>query len=456
MNASLPGGEGAPCRVSVRRALLASLTTWAFLLAGTTGAQARAEVSLGVARTPVAEAWNPLEARVRDAPAATLVLTADAGGLQRGEVIQTTTWTFPDAAGVQRLDVDVPLPSWRALSWRIEYRDRVLASGTWGARDRDPRPLDVVVTARPAAWSDALGPDARVIFAGGADLPARAAGWDGVASLIIDGTAAAPEASTVLTAAASGVRVAVAPGGRAGHAPLARLVAAGPRRVGAGSLAPLQDAEGGEVGAPDASAWSHAARRQTLQAATAALPGVAWVHAPKPWVALGAAAYAVLAWSLLRVGGRSGLLSCVLVLAATVFAVRAVAADGAVREVRGAVALAADGLAWRTEIREVARLPRGTLRLDGVYRPIDPGAVTWRDGTTRLSLAAGGRVRLTGRPELVDVPDEATSGAPLPAGVREALPMNVDGRSWDGTWWLWRATGDDDVAVAPATRGGRP
>lgn len=439
------------------------LLAWACVATGWVSAQQRrAELALGVAGAPVANAWNPLEALVRDAPAATLTFTADAGGLQRGEVNQRASWTFPDAAGVQRLSVDVPLPSWRVASWRIEHGGRVLASGSWGARDRDARPLELVVSARPAAWADTFGDGARVQRVRAADLPQRAAGWDGVASLVMDGTVAPPRVEDVLTAAASGVRVLVPVGTRSGYDALAELVADGPRAVGAGSLEPLADPEAATLPeAPVVNAWTHEARHDVRAAAVAALPGVTWRHPPKPWVAVAAASYAVLVWVFLRIGGRAGVASSVLIVLSASLAVRAVSADGEVRTVTGAVALAADGLAWRSEFRETARLPRGTLRVDGVFAPVEVREVSWREGTTRLSLPAGGRVRLTAPPTLARVPEEVSrsdteAGAALPVALREALPADVHGVAWNGTWWLWHEERVGDTKDDARAARGRP
>ncbi|MEX2501265.1 MAG: hypothetical protein WD336_02720, partial [Trueperaceae bacterium] len=133
-------------RTSVRRTVLVALPLLLPLwLAGAAVAQDRAGVTIGVAGHPVAGHWSDVVANVRDAPGAVLRLDLDAGGLYRGRVPMTLMRTFPTAGGAQRLAFDLPLPRWRSLTWRIEHDGRTLVSGALPARERDDRPLHLVV-----------------------------------------------------------------------------------------------------------------------------------------------------------------------------------------------------------------------------------------------------------------------------------------------------------------------
>ena len=96
-------------RSGVRRSRGDALTAWrpwllvaAVAAAGCAAAQPRAELTLGVAGAPVAGAWTPLRAVGRDAPGATLQLDLDAGGLERGEVLQTVRARVADAGSPDR------------------------------------------------------------------------------------------------------------------------------------------------------------------------------------------------------------------------------------------------------------------------------------------------------------------------------------------------------------------
>lgn len=437
---------GRAARIALAVTLVAAL--------GTATAQPRAEATLGVAGAPVAGAWNPVRAVVRDAPGAVLRLEIDAGGFELGEVPQRVEARMANAGGVQRLDLDLPLPSWRRLAWRVEQGDRVLASGALGARERDERPLTVIVSTRAVAWTDALGADARPVAAAASDLPTRAAGWDGVDTLLIDGSAAAPEPAVVVTAAAAGVRVLLPASAPAGYAPLTALLAEGPRAVGAGSIEALAGAPGTPL-PPLVAAWPRPLRGDAIAAAAAALPAPGWRHLPRLWVLAGVAAFAALIWTLLHVGGAAGVASAATVLIGAALAVPLAApADATPREEGAVVLTSGGGLGLRVPLAAVARLPQGESPLPGNWAARDPRPLRWEDDVTLLPLAAGGRARLTGAPEVVTVPDDvldapASAVADLPGELREALPPDVTVVRTGATWWLSRRPATPVAAVRP-------
>ena len=368
-------------------------------------AQPRVELRLGIAGVPVAGAWNPLSVVVRDAPGATLALSVDAGGLDRGEVPQRLDALVAPAGGVQRLDLDLPLASWRRITWRVEQDGRVLASGGLAARERDERPLDLLLSARPAAWDDRFGPDARTLSVAASDLPRRPAGWDGVRSLLVDGTVAPPDPELVVTAAVAGVRVYLPLEAPVGYAALIRLAEGGARRLGAGSLAPLS-ALGTEDVAPTPTV--DAARTALAEA----VPAPTWEHRTAWLVGAAASAFAVGVWTLLRLGGVAAWASAAMLWAAA-WAVAPWAAPPEVEPRQDdALVVVAGGLGLRLEHRAVASAPAGTTWLDGTLARREVGAIAWRDGRTRIETEAGGRARFDAPPRVVGVPD----------GVREAMP----------------------------------
>jgi hypothetical protein len=435
-------------------------TRWVVALAlwvGLAAAQPRAELTIGVAGEPVAGAWTPVRAVVRDAPGATLRLDLDAGGLERGEVLQGVRARVADAGGVQRLDLTLPLPAWRRLTWRVEQQDRVLASGGLGARARDGRPLALVLSSRPARWAPSFPSDARVVGAATSDLPVDAAGWHGVASLLVDGSTVAPEPRTVVTAAAAGVRVLLPAAGPAGYGPLAELLVDGPRRVGAGSLEPVPATPG--LPLPDAplADWPRGLRAGVVAAAAEALPAPTWRHLPKPWVLIGAVTYVLAVAALLHVGGAPGAASAALVVGAAALAVPFAAPPEPAPVERGAVVLAGAGLGMRVPLRAIARLPEGESELAGPYRPVEARPLRWEGGATVVPLPAGGRARLTGAPQLVAVPDDvravaAGEGDPLPETLRAALPSDTVGVLRGDTWWLLRRPPGPTAGLAEAPR----
>jgi len=444
--------RAAPLRIALAALVLALLLA----SANRAWAQPRAELMLGVAGAPVADAWNPVRAVVRDAPGAVLRMEIDAGGLERGEVPQLVTARAAPAGGVQRIDLDLPLPSWRRVSWRIEQGERVLASGGLGARERDDRPLHLVVSARPARWSAAFGPEARVVVASSADLPTRAAGWDGVAALLLDGTAAAPADAIVVTAAAAGVRVLLPTEGPSGYAPLTRLVARGASSLGAGSLEGLSAASlaAGRLNAEPAAAWGREARRAAVAAGAAALPAPTWDHLPKLVVAGAAVGFAALVWTLLWLGGPAGFASAALVLVAASVAVPAAAPTDREPRTQGAVILASNGLGVRTDLIAVARLPEGASQLDGLFASLEPRRLGWNDGRTNVPLPAGGRTRLTGAPVVVTVPDDvreataATGSDGAPEALRALVPSGGVVVRRENVWWLVHPSSGELAASA--------
>jgi hypothetical protein len=419
---------------------------------GAAVAQPRAELTLGVAGAPVAGAWNPVRAVVRDAPGAVLRLEIDAGGFELGEIPQRVEARVANAGGVQRLDLDLPLPSWRRLAWRIEQGGRVLASGALGARERDERPLTVIVSTHALAWADALGADARPVPAAAADLPSRAAGWDGVDTLLIDGSAAAPEPAVVVTAAAAGVRVLLPRSAPAGYAPLVALLAEGRRAVGAGSIEGVPGEPGTPLPPPQA-AWSRPLRGDVVAAAAAALPAPGWRHLPRLWVLAGVGAFAALIWTLLHVGGAAGIASAATVLVGASLAVPLAApSDAAPREEGAVVLTSGGGLGLRVPLTAVARLPRGESSLQGRWAPRDARPLRWEGDVTLLPLSAGGRARLAGAPEVVTVPDDvleapAAATSELPVELRDVLPSDVTAVRSGTTWWLSRRPAAQVAAV---------
>lgn len=408
----------------------------AMALTDVASAQARVEFRLGIGGTPVSDAWNPLSVVVRDAPGAVLQLTIDAGGLDLGEVPQRLEALVAPAGGVQRLDVDVPLPSWRRITWRVEQDGRVLASGAMGARDRDPRRLDLLLSSRPAEWIERLEPDARPIVVAASELPRRAAGWDGVGRLIVDGTAAPPTPEAVVSAAAAGVIVYLPSDGPAGYDELGRLVRDGPVAIAAGRLEPL----------PSDDRLASLAGASTLQrllpaALARAVPPPAWDHRSTWTIGLLGLGFALLAFSLLRYGGAAGAASAAMLMVAALLAAPFAAPPEVQPAREDAVVVVAGGIGLRYEHRSIASLPAGETPLDGVLSPTAVRSIAWRDGRTVVDLAAGEHVAFDVGPRIVNVPDDVQAASQgidpaAPAALVELVPVGAALLRSAEAWWL--------------------
>ena len=419
-----------------RFATFVALSWLVAALASHAVAQPRVELRLGIADSPVADAWNPLSVVVRDAPGATLRLTVDAGGLDLGEVPQRLEALVAPAGGIQRLDLDLPLPSWRRITWRVEQDGRVLASGGLGARDRDSRRLDLLLSAVPARWIDRLGPDARPVVVAASDLPRRAAGWDGVGRLIVDGSTAPPAPEVLVTAAASGVAVFLPTSGPSGYDEITRLVRGGALAVGAGRLVPLPGDR--SVASLSSTGDLRAAARAAL---AQAVPVPAWRHLAA-WTVIGlAAGFVLVVFLLLRLGGLAGGASAALLVAAGLIA-SPFAAPPEPRPTReDALIVLAGGVGLRYEHRVLASLPAGETPLDGVLAPAATRPLRWSEGRTIVDLAAGERAAFDVAPRIVSVPDDVRSARPgvaadAPEALRGIVPPGAAlVRAADG-WWL--------------------
>jgi len=439
-----------------------------------------AEVEVGFRAAPVADAWNPLRVTVRDVGSGRLTLVADQGNLRDGEIPWTMVVPVSGGAGVRVLEVDVYLPAWRSLVWSLEAGGTIVASGALPREAADRRRLDLVVSARPGAVAERLA--GRVVDVPASLLPARAAAYDGVRSLWIDGSAGMP-APAALTAAAAAGAVVVLDGDALRDPVVAEVVGE------AATWIPIA-AGGWWVGPPPDGAQLESARVD-LDAYLAAFAAAGGVVAPRTVsvaaVMVAASAYVLLVLLAWRVGGAPGLLTwSVLLLGASVLAWGAPRPSSPTLIESRALHVGVGDLAWRTEVHDLLTLPAGEVEVPRVARPAttttgeqrlgSPPATTltlprWRGATLvespraapallaldadGLPVAVGDRVlhdvRIVGGPAWREVaPGRALEPATDPAGIgghaaafEALLPPGS----------AWARDGDDwHVALAPGVR----
>lgn len=343
----------------------------------------RVDLALGVAGQPVAEAWNPLRVELRDAPPATLTLHVDQGTLRTGEVPLTVTLDVRGGAGLTIFEELIYLPHFASLSWRLATPERVIASGSVAGREADERPLDLLLTSTPGVYrvpfQEAFGPGARLVDVVATLLPQDVAAYDGVRSLTIDGSAAAPRLEAVAAAAAAGVVVVLAGPLPPSHSELLLLLhGADAARLGSGALV---SSDGGVTTAVEAlsQALAQAPNQAALRAALLEQPLVEPPPQLKETIlVLMAAAYAVLTLLLLRFGTPG--LSASLVLAGLVALIGWQLLRPPVPQLQAGAVLAVAGgdLALLRPATEVLTLPRTTLTLPTRNRPVRPQAY-WVD-----------------------------------------------------------------------------
>ena len=439
-----------------------------------------AQVEVGFRDTPVADAWNPLRVTVRDVGEGQLTLVADQGNLRDGEVPWTMVVPIPGGAGVRVLEADVYLPAWRTLVWSLEAGGAIVGSGALPREAADRRRLDLVVSARPGAVAERLA--GRVVDVPAAALPARAAAFDGIRSLWIDGSGGVPSAAALTAAAAAGAVVVLADEALRDPA-VADLVAQ--------DAAWLPIAAGGWwLGAPPGGAQLEAARVD-LGAYLAAFAAAGGATAPRAVsasaVLLAASAYVLLVLLAWRVGGVPGLLTwAVLLLGASLLAWAAPRPASPTVVTSRALQVGVGDLAWRSEVHDLLTLPAGEVGVARVARPSTTTAgvqrlgsppltaltlARWREATlveapraapALLALDADGRpvavgdrvltdVRIVGGPAWREVAPGRALGAPSDALVLGGQAAAFEALLPPGSAWA-RDGADWHVALAPEVR----
>lgn len=378
-------------------------------------------LSLGVANAVVAEAWNPLRLELRDAPPATLTLFIDQGTLATGEIPLELSYGVRGGAGVSVFEELLYVPNFRRLTWRLSTGEAVLASGSLPAREADRRPLDLLLTSAPGAYlgapANALGSDARLVDVSAADLPSEPAAYDGVRSLLIDGSTAAPRLEAVAAAAAGGAQVVLLCPLPRSYDELTLLHGQKSARLGAGTIHYSEEEPTGTLMAVRRS--QPAASRALL----AALLDEPLVEPAPPLkqsrLFLLVAAYSLAALLLMNLAGAPGLLAA----AALALSV-SLAAWGALRpassEVAGGVTLAVIGgeLALAYEAREVLSLPHTTLTLPQHARPFRPQAYSVDAAGAHLPIDRWRVALLEFAPRVVAAPLQIEGGLPRNSGER--------------------------------------
>jgi hypothetical protein len=353
-------------------------------------------LELGFNNALVADHWNPLKLIRRDQPAQTLTLTIDQGTLRDGEVLAVYQKDLGAANGLDVFEDDVYFPAWRRFSWRIENSDRVFASGSIERREVNAQPLTLLVSARPEQWLRSFAEGARVLELPFSLLPNRLASYDGVETLLIDGTAPAPTLEAVTSAAVAGVKVLLLEGLPESHAELNLLAPRVRQRLGAGWIA-RTSADGVRATLSMLTPLDTKALMKALVSED--------LHQRPPLVSpmvvlVAASSYALVTLLLLRFFGTAGLL--------TSFLLAGLASFGAWTWLRPAhpqlsetrtLVLNAE-LAYKGGVESLFTLPDAALSLGLKAHPTDVRAYTQNGDLLSFSLPRYSDVLLEHRPSL--------------------------------------------------------
>ena len=347
--------------------LLVSLPAWA-------GAQqgAQTSVAIGVGGNIVVDAWNPVRLVTRDVPAGTrLLLTIDNGSLRQGAIPFEVTLNVPGGAGISVVESLVYVSAFSSITWSLRGAESVLASGSFTGRDQDARPLDLVLSRDPGRYLSAFGAGTRVIDVAAAALPIEVAAYDGVRTVIIDGTTTAPRLEAVAAAATAGAVVVLHGDLPSSHRELGLLVDGTASRLGAGAVLTTRGAASDAVAG--ALAFTLLDRTALVDALTLR-PLVERPAGPSQLLVLTAAGvFALLVLTMLRWFAAPGVVgAATLALLLSFVAWRAFRPAEA--QLTGQVQLGVVGgeLAAATMIREVLTLPAAVVDAPLTARPLVP------------------------------------------------------------------------------------
>ena len=403
-----------------------------------------AQLELGFAGEVVADTWNPVRLVLRDQPAATLRLTFEHGGFIDGELRTSYQADIPAGRGLYVFEDDVYFPSWRRLIWTLSTDERLLASGSIDRRPVNPDPLHIIVSANPGRWRALYDTNDRVIDSSASYLPERSAAYAGVASLLIDGTAAAPRLQALAAASAAGATVILLDPLPDSHNDLNLLSNQPTQRVANGWV--IRTPENGVKDALEFSAsfvspvLAEALFNDTLLDLPASVKPLSMLIA--------AAVFSVVVLLLVRFGSVPGLLTGVLLMVVACFAGWSLFRPDAAQFVRSrSVSVSAGSLALTTEVRSLFRFPAGTLSLPVTARPTPALAYEQHQDELVLSTGRWQRVNMVLRPSVrpavlhqddgvlsntgsVLLTDVYVKGvgrqAPLEAGARQAISAQED------------------------------
>jgi hypothetical protein len=163
-------------------------------------------LELGFRGEMVAEKWNPLRLIRRDMGPATLTLEFDQGTLREGNIPVFYEVKLKSAQGLDVFEDDIYIPHWRSFVWRLADESKVYASGSFNRQMVNTQPIDLIVSKTPEFYLNAFGENSRIVQVDDL-LPKRLASYDGVHSLVLDGSIPMPTLEALSSAASAGVQV---------------------------------------------------------------------------------------------------------------------------------------------------------------------------------------------------------------------------------------------------------
>ncbi len=390
--------------IGLKRHLAVVVATSCLALLATAAAQPQVQMELGLGGNVVVGAWNPLRVVARDVPLGSrLEVTFDHGSLRDGPVPFVLSLPVAGGPGLSVVERTVYVAPFSSVSWAVVGQDAVVASGAIAGRDQDDTPLDVVLTRRSGAFAAAFPEDARVVDVTASQLPLDVAAYDGVRSVIVDGTTVPPRLAALAAAAASGAVVVLNGPLPESHRELELLLGQHGGRLGAGRVVSSTGsaADVARLVAPEGSV----PRAEVVQAAAAAPLVTPPAQLRQHLVIVVAVVFSVLAVLLTRVFGGPGLVSSALVAVLLSLAAWQAARPPAPQVVgTKTIAIVGGELALSTLLEEHYTLPSARLDLAIQARPLDVRPYRVDEAGLHLSLDGWRSVVLAGAPRVIDAP----------------------------------------------------
>lgn len=383
---------------------MALLIAFGMTLAPSALAQVQVEMEIGIGGNVVVGAWNPLRVVARDVPIGSrLEVTVDHGSLREGQVPFTLSLPVAGGPGLSVVERSVYVAPFSSVAWAVVGPSGVVASGAIPGRDQDSTPLDVVLSRESGSYAGAFPPEARVVDALASELPLDVAAYDGVRSMIIDGSTVAPRLAALAAAAAAGAVVVLNGPLPQSHAELELLLGDRGGRLGAGRVLASDGSPADIARLVDSNVSLPAG---ALAEAAAATPLVS----PDPQlrqqlVIVFAVVFSLAAVLLTRAFGGPGLVSAALVAGLLSVAAWQAARPSSPQVVgQRTVAIIGGELALATKVEEHYTLPATEVLVPAAARPLHVRQYRVDEHGLSLSLQGWSSVVMVGAPDVVDAP----------------------------------------------------
>jgi hypothetical protein len=350
----------------------------------------------------VTDHWNPLRITLRDINAAKVEIHIDQGSLRDGPRPMIYRAAIQGGNGISVFEDDLYIPHWRRFSWLVESNNITIASGSFDPKEKSSLPLDIILSNQPGTWRANYEKDSRTLEINATSLPERTAAYNGIRSLLIDGTSATPTLAAVAAAAAAGVRVIVVDPLPADHENLNLLATYPIQRLGAGWIVRDQNAQ---TAFAAISSLDHGFPKPLLYSLENAveLPDPA-SKPPLPLLAA-LAIYSLTALLLLRVGTvASTLTSLSLVLLSCIAAWSLLRPDAPLLSFDLSVTVGGGDLAAVYKLRTLYNLPGGTVHNQLVGHPIDQRPYEAGPAGIDVRLDRGDHTTIVAKPTLDRAP----------------------------------------------------